>query len=44
MESAPVSFFFHITFDTFEDITDKITVVHAKEVRKFCSLPPAGLE
>lgn len=44
MESAPVAFFFHITFNTLENITDKFTVVHAKEVCKFCSLPPAGLE
>lgn len=44
MKRAPVTFFLHITFNTFEDITDKITVVHAKEVREFCGLPPAGLE
>lgn len=44
MESAPVALFFHTMLNTFKDITDKITVVHAKEVRKFCSLPPADLE
>jgi hypothetical protein len=44
MKSAPVALFFHIMLNTFENITDKITVVHAKEVCKFCSLPPADLE
>jgi hypothetical protein len=44
MKSTPVAFFFHVTFDAFENIADKITVVHAKEVRKFCGAPPAGLE
>jgi hypothetical protein len=44
MKSAPVAFFLHITFDTFENITNKITVVHPREVCMFSSLPPAGLE
>jgi hypothetical protein len=44
LKTAPVTFFFHIMLNTFKDITNKITVFHAKEVCKFCSLPPAGLE
>jgi len=44
MKTAPVAFFFHTILDAFENITDKITVVHAKKVRKFRSLSPAGLE
>jgi hypothetical protein len=44
MKTAPMAFFFHIMFNTFKDITDKITVLHAKKVCKFGGLPPAGLE
>jgi hypothetical protein len=44
LKSAPVAFFFYVMLNTFENITNKITVVHAKEVCKFRSLPPAGLE
>jgi hypothetical protein len=44
MKGAPVTLFFHTMLNAFENITDKITVVHAKEVCKFRSLPPAGLE
>lgn len=44
VKTAPMAFFFHIMFDTFKDITDKITVLHAKKVCKFGGLPPAGLE
>lgn len=44
MKTAPVAFFFHTILDAFENITDKIAVVHAKKVRKFRSLSPAGLE
>jgi hypothetical protein len=44
MKIAPVAFFLHITFNTFDNVTDKLTVVHAKEVCEFCSLPPADLE
>ena len=43
-KTAPVSFFFDIMLNAFENITDKITVVHAKEVCKFRGLPPTSLE
>lgn len=44
MKIAPVAFFLHITLDTFDNVTNKLAVVHAKEVCKLCSLPPADLE
>jgi hypothetical protein len=43
-KTAPVSFFFYIILNAFENIADKITVVHAKKVCKFRGLLPTGLE
>jgi len=44
VETAPVALLLYIMLNTLENITNKIAVVHAKEVCKLCGLPPAGLE
>ena len=43
-EDAPVALLLYIVLNTLENITNRIAVVHAKEVCKLCSLLPAGLE
>jgi hypothetical protein len=44
MKTTPVAFFFYIMLNTLENITNEITVVHAKKVRKLCGLLSASLE